>query len=289
MGEKYAQNKQKRAWRSCIYRGALLITLLALSLAACDTSGGTVTGHVDETGATGLVEVSEGNYYIYDAQGSKEWAALDDALSSNVTLKACITWDASDTWTPVGSSSGRYVGTFDGGGHTIYRLSIESSDEYVGFFGYIGSGGKVKDLTLDSPSVAATGNYSYVGGIAGFNNGGTIEGCTVSGGEVAAEGSSSNAGGIAGCNDDGGTVKDCANSGTVAAKGESSFAGGIAGCNSSIGTSIGTVTGCANSGTVAATGTGSYAGGIVGCNDGGTVTGNTNSGSPTKEIGNDAA
>ena len=132
--------------------GALLITLLALSLAACDTSGdgagGTVTGHVDETGATGLVEVSDGNYYIYDAQGLKEWAALDDAvvLSSNVTLKACITWDASDTWTPVGSSSGRYVGTFDGGGHTIYRLSIESSDTdaYVGFLGILEAATRLK-------------------------------------------------------------------------------------------------------------------------------------------------
>lgn len=81
----------------------------------------------------------------------------------------------------------------------IQSLKIESSDGYVGFFGYI-RGGKVTNLTLENPSVSGG---SYVGAIARYNYGGSIVGCTVLGGTV----TGSSAGGIAGWNY--GTVSSC--------------------------------------------------------------------------------
>ncbi len=82
-------------------------------------------------------------------------------------------------WTPIGTESNAYTGTFDGQGHTIFELDITiSTAKYAGLFGYIGSGGMVKNLKLDSPTVNGS---SDSGAVAGRNDGGTIADCHVTG------------------------------------------------------------------------------------------------------------
>ena len=51
-------------------------------------------------------------------------------------------------WQPIGtSSSNAYKGTFDGNGHTIKNLTINSTQSLVGLFGYIQSA-QIRNLIL---------------------------------------------------------------------------------------------------------------------------------------------
>ncbi|GBG06942.1 hypothetical protein PAT3040_01484 [Paenibacillus agaridevorans] len=99
-----------------------------------------------------------------------------------------------------------FVGTFEGNGHTIRNLTIESSGSLVGFFSYIGTGGKVINLKLDHVDITG-GNHT--GAIAGLSTG-TIENSTVNG-KVTGK---SNTGGIVGVLH-GGTLQNSAVTATV--------------------------------------------------------------------------
>lgn len=71
-------------------------------------------------------------------------------------------------WLPIGNSSARFYGTFDGNGKTISGLWINRPQtDYVGLFGYIGSysATSIKNLTLKDVSIK--GNYT-VGGVVGY-------------------------------------------------------------------------------------------------------------------------
>ena len=166
-------------------------------------------------------------------------------------------------WTPIGSISKKYSGTFNGDGHTISGLYIDSSDnDYQGLFGYLstdgGNIGTVKDLSV-SGSVSG-GNT--VGGVLGQNSG-TVENCYNTGSVTS---SGSPVGGVVGYNDIGGSVTNCYNTGTVT--GTDDYVGGVGGV---VGWNIssGNVTNCYNTGAVSG---GEYVGGVVGYNRG-TVTG----------------
>lgn len=69
-------------------------------------------------------------------------------------------------------SNGNFRGTFDGQGHVISNLVVNSSGSpYVGMFGYAGYGMTVRNLVLDS-SCSVTSTYgtsgSQVGGFIGY-------------------------------------------------------------------------------------------------------------------------
>ena len=71
-------------------------------------------------------------------------------------------------WTPIGSDKDHaFTGTFDGDGHTISELYINSNDDVAGLFGYVGRGGMIRDLTVEG-EITVSGSVSCVGGIAGI-------------------------------------------------------------------------------------------------------------------------
>ena len=156
-----------------------------------------------------------------------------------------------EEWTPIGYNKGTddnipYNGTFDGNGHTISGIYINTSEDYQGFFGYIDSNGTVKDLGIEDSRIKGGNN---VGGIVGYS-GGTIEDCyntgSVSGGN--------NVGGIAGTAY---SAKDCHNEGTVSG---SDCVGGILGRGADLN---GVVNRCYNTGDISGEG---GVGGIAGRN-----------------------
>lgn len=229
-----------------------------------------------------------GSYTVNNEKGLKNLAELvnNGATDINITLDTDLT--LTGEWTPIGTESQPYIGTFDGKDKTITELKITGSNDYAGLFGRIGSGGTVKNVKLTD--VEVTGGI-YVGGVAGLNDG-TVENCSVDG-TVTGTGET---GGIVGLNY--GTISGCKTEGTVTGGGESNV-GGIAG-NSSLGAAIegcystaavsgyacvGGVVGslqngcslmaCYSTGDVTATITSGYAnaGGVVGANSQGTVTG----------------
>ena len=217
-------------------------------------------------------EVRNGNY------------SLDCTLAADITL--------TEPWTPVGTDyQNPYTGTFDGNNHTIRGLTVTGSNEYAGLFGYIGSGGTVKNVKLEDVQITSDHQYANVGGVAGINNG-TIENCSVSGrvrgysaggvvgqqysGSITLCNSSatvqgtSQVGGVVGYTNYGVTLTACYATGDVTAENNNTagtfFAGGVVGSNG------GNLTACYATGKVTG-GTGSiYVGGVTGSNDSGTLT-----------------
>lgn len=114
-----------------------------------------------------------------------------------------------------------FGGTFDGQGHSISGLSIESGLSRTGFFSVIQEGAVVRRLNISG--IWPEESNDCVGGIAGVNHG-VIEECTFSG---IIKGSAK-VGGIAGENGTTGKIRECAADGSIVGK---SKTGGIVGNN----------------------------------------------------------
>ena len=213
-----------------------------VSLAAAKDPGYTIEG--------------DGSYTVTTADGLKNVAKLvneEGKTDINITLDTDLT--LTGEWTPIGTESQPYTGTFDGGNHTITGLKIDQSGtDNVGLIGRLGSGGKVQDVTLTEVNV--TGG-TYVGGIAGQTDG-TVENCSVNG-TVTGQ---NQTGGIVGRNFS--TISGCSAEGTVTGN---TNVGGISGLcvpNYDTGTDslIGsTIEGCHSTATVSGI---SSVGGVVG-------------------------
>lgn len=204
----------------------------------------------------GYTDDGQGNYTVTSAEGLKNIAELvnNGATDINITLTGDI--NLTGEWTPIGNYEQKYTGTFDGNGKTITGLTIDQKEtSFLGLIGYLGSGGKVQNLTLEN--VNLNGNWN-VGGVVGYNNNGTVTACIASGSINGKE----RVGGIVGCNYLG-TVTACYNTSSTA--NGSYLIGGVVGQNNK-----GIVTACYNaSGSIYGEVT---VGGVVGDNYTGTVT-----------------
>ena len=219
----------------------------------------------------GYTDDGNGNYTVTSAEGLKNIAELVNGGKTdiNITLDKNIDLTGKE-WTPIGTSSSSYTGTFDGGGHTITGLTVTGSDEYAGLFGYIGKdGGTVKNVKLENVQITSNNQYANVGGVAGYSRG-NIENCSVSGsvsGNSNSNGTSNCVGGVVG-QQYGGTITECTSSAIVDGTNE---VGGVVGL-----TNYGaTLTACYATGDVTAERdpqNNTYAGGVVGFNGGGTLT-----------------
>lgn len=146
-----------------------------------------------------------------------DWAQSDRWKTEDFTLTGDIDLTGVD-FEPIGTSFPYFTKTFDGGGHTISGLTVETSS-YGGLFFYIVTGGTVRNLTVEGN---ITGDF-YTGGIAGRSDG-IISGCTFSGTATG----SSHGGGIAGTNK--GLIAGCrVTQSTITG---AIYAGGITGYNS---------------------------------------------------------
>ena len=123
-------------------------------------------------------------------------------------------------WTPIGVSTFYYNipynGTFDGGGHTISGLYINTNSSFIGLFGYCTSSAEIKNVGVVDSYIKGD---QCVGGISGCN--GKITNCYNTSTIL---GSNCEVGGICGS---GGTQSYCYNTGIV--KGSDHSVGGICG------------------------------------------------------------
>jgi len=157
-----------------------------------------------------------------------------------------------DGWQPIGSESDPFAGTFDGNGYTISGLRIETTENYVGLFGYTAEKAEIINLTL--VDVKITGN-DYVGALVGYNQG-TIENSHVIG-EGKVKGNGNNIGGLVGYNK--GKIENTLSRVTVEGEGKENV-GGLVGRNEK-----GTIINAYATGDV--TGDGDNVGGLVGRNE----------------------
>ena len=255
-----------------------------VSLAAAEDPGYTIEG--------------DGSYTVTTADGLKNVAKLvneEGKTDINITLDTDLT--LTGEWTPIGTESQPYTGTFNGKDKTITGLTVnQEGTNYVGLIGYLGSGGKVQNVVLEGVQITSDNSSGYAGGVAGNSFGGTIENCSVSGsvsgsfsvggvvgsqwgGSITGCNSSATvkgvifAGGIAGETNSGASLTGCYATDDVTVENDgtnNSHAGGVVGYNGG-----GTLTACYATGNVIGTGTGTdpiYVGGVTGSNDLGTLT-----------------
>ena len=174
----------------------------------------------------------------------------DNFAGKTITLAANTTFNLSaHTWTPIGTSSSMFAGTFDGSGATITGLTILEASGYNGLFAFVNSA-TIKNAKLTDGYISLSSNrYTRVGGIVCYVTGNTmIENCSFDGAIDARDGSSkeyNNIGGIVGETYSQVTIKNCRIDGTIFGNGY--YMGGIVGCAG--GTSAGinvTITDCIN-------------------------------------------
>ena len=244
------------------YKYTVKVNATGLTLEGCTiggwTDGGGESGEAEEF-QDYTYDATANTYTVYTADGLLVWnEAAQNDLSTNCILAADITLptvaEGESNWTPIGTNDhyySRYTGTFDGGNHTITGLTInQSGTEYVGLICHLGSGGTVKNLTLENVDITG---QACVGSVVGWNDG-TVAACTVSGNVM---GPGNTVGGVVGFNYYGSTLIACYATCSVNSNGFG--IGGVAGRN------YGTMTACYHA-------TGSvldsevYIGGVVGRN-----------------------
>ena len=241
-------------------------------------------------------EISSGANLAYLAEqvnGGTDYDGQYFKLTQNINLN-------NSEWTPIGkieisgtaTATKAFNGIFDGGGCTVSNVAIRVKTVAAGLFGYVGTRGSVKNLTVSGLNVTFgttaddlgyAGAIAYnegavtsvtvknlnininapdyfAGGVVGYNAG-TVSSCTLT---SVTEAKADTVGGIAGTND--GTVTACLSSASITSEGIEN-AGGIVGINA------GTVTACLSSASITSEGI-ENAGGIIGTNEGGGTVGN---------------
>lgn len=177
-----------------------------------------------------------------DGNGTYNLSGVSFYLANDVALTG--------TWKPVGNGilavKDFFAGTFDGCGHTISGLNVQSSTANQGLFAAIN---QATIRSLNVSGVVSCGTKNYIGGIVGKVQAGTIENCsfsgsvtggytggiagglnsnnvTISGCVNAADVTGTTAGGILGYWKNTAAIRDCYNTGSVTG---SAKAGGIVG------------------------------------------------------------
>ena len=206
--------------------------------AGADTSAGAVYKISTEESLRAFAAAvkADGGNGTYNLSGVSFYLANDVALTG--------------TWTPVGNGilavKDFFAGTFDGCGHTISGLNVQSSTANQGLFAAIN---QATIRSLNVSGVVSCGTKNYIGGIVGKVQTGTIENCsfsgsvtggytggiagglnsnnvTISGCVNAADVTGTTAGGILGYWKNTAAIRDCYNTGSVTG---SAKAGGIVG------------------------------------------------------------
>ena len=140
----------------------------------------------DETPCVLATETKDNKEYVYidsaedlyafsaSVNGGNDYSGKTVLLRNNIDLsdytsdkktKVCTDNDNSNGFTPIGNTTNKFKGNFEGGGKTISNITINRpSNSYVGLFGVV-SGSTIKGLTLDTTTVKG---YSGTGTLVGY-------------------------------------------------------------------------------------------------------------------------
>lgn len=192
--------------------------------------------------------------YLISSAAELAWFAATDGKSS-AKLTADIELAGYD-WTPLK----KFYGTFDGQGHVIRNLYINSSSYPAGLVGYLNEGASVTRLGITGSVTCTNNRNAQAGGIAGYMyDKASITQCW----SAVHVTSNKHAGGIAGYTATGAVITDCYATGTIRSSAANEcYLGGI--CGSGFSNTAGaTLTNCYSVGAVIGTGgNASYVGGL---------------------------
>ena len=141
-------------------------------------------------------------------------AQLTADLDMGGTLADGVPAEGSKLFTPIGTTEVPFIGEFDGQGHVISNLVINTGEDFSGLFGRIAGAAVIKNFIVDSNSYIGGARYVGVIGASNGGNGIVIDRIGMEGTVVA---SGINAGGIYGCNmgNPAATISNCYVTGTV--------------------------------------------------------------------------
>lgn len=192
--------------------------------------------------------------YLIGTAAELAWFAATDGKSS-AKLTADIELAGYD-WTPLK----KFYGTFDGQGHVIRNLYINSTSYPAGLIGYLQGGASVTRLGITGSVTCTARSNAQAGGIAGYMyDKASITQCW----SAVNVTSNKHAGGIAGYTATGAVITDCYATGTIRSSAANEcYLGGI--CGSGFSNTAGaTLTNCYSVGKVVGTGgNASYVGGL---------------------------
>jgi hypothetical protein len=112
-----------------------------------------------------------------------------EAWNESWVLTADIDASETNTWnlnagnalgfSPIGSSTIKFDGSFNGQGHVIRNLYINRPvSDYVGLFGYANTDSKIDSLGLEDVEISGK---TYVGGLFGYGNNAIVNNAHISG------------------------------------------------------------------------------------------------------------
>ena len=220
-------------------------------------------------------KTGENGVYLIGTGAELAWFA-QKVNGGSTKISGILTADidlAGYEWTPIGTASKQFAGTFDGQNHTVDNLSINYSSTtpiplYRGLFGWVSGANvtnraKIENLTVNGTVVAGSSkpvNDAYVGGIVGRADYADLTNLH-SNVDVSIKRTAGNywqsVGGVVGGAYYSLNVTNCSNSGNVTGW---RYCAGIVG-NISSGNQPSTITGCVNTGSITAPST--CAAGIV--------------------------
>ena len=196
---------------------------------------------------------ANGVYLIGTAAELAWFAATDGKTSAKLTADIDL---AAYDWTPLS----KFYGTFDGDGHMVKNLYINSGSYPLGIFGYVKTGAAVKNLGVSGDVTCTASSNAQAGGIAGYlESNAAIENCYSSVNVT----SKKHGGSIAGYTASGATITNCYGSGNITTTSKNEcYLGGIAATYYNR-TNGATLTDCYSIGNVTGSGgTASYLGGL---------------------------
>lgn len=149
----------------------LISLITAITMVMSLISGFTVTTASAED-ITTIYGVADLEAFRDSVNGGNTYEGKTVTLNANLDLSG-------KNWTPIGDSSSHvFKGTFDGGFHTIYNLTINTTDRYCGLFGKL-QNAEIKNLGIENASITSSDTDAAV--LAGNAQGGTISRCYVAG------------------------------------------------------------------------------------------------------------
>ncbi len=166
--------------------------------------------------------------------------------TADIDASSTSTWSNGEGFSPIGTSTSNFTGSYDGQGHTMSSLTINKpTQDHVGLFGYTSGSAAISNLVLASPEI--TGNAD-VGAFVGIGGGQSIDNCAGTG--VSVTGNGDNVGGVIGYCDGPLSMTGVHTTGSVTQNpsASSSGTGGLVGRTGSGGTA--TITSCSSTATV---------------------------------------
>lgn len=134
------------------------------------------------------LKVENGNYVVSSFEDLCQMSKMVSSCNSeyikgSYVLTNDIIIPEGVKWTnPIGTEEKPFCGTFDGQGHTISNLELDShsTTKDMGLFGVV-VGGTIKNLNLEMGTFSVYEKHTNVGSVCGQIKNGTISNCNVTG------------------------------------------------------------------------------------------------------------